>query len=219
MNLFARITAILCMLGCIGDFVLIFILGSHYPGYSQLHNTLSELGAPESPETRIISNWWIVLGALYVLFGISIGLNYSGADKLVKWIVWLIIIYALGECFGSGIIPIQRVNGQLNAMGKLHDALGGVGIAAIMVLPYVLIRMFSKADFPAYNLFLWILLIAGPVFLILFSIAKILNNPDNFFVLYKGLWQRLLSLNYYLVLMSIAVRVLFYEKVFVHIVR
>ena len=212
---FARIAAIVSILGCIGDFVLIFILGSHYPGYSQLHNTLSELGAPQSPETRIISNWWIILGAIFVLFGISIRAGYIAIDNRISWIAWLIIIYALGECFGSGIIPIQRVNGQLTAMGKLHDALGGIGITAIMILPYVLIRLFPKSEFSAYNLFLWIILIGGPVFLILFSIAKILNNPDNFFVLYKGLWQRLLSLNYYFCLISVAGRILFSESPFV----
>ncbi len=206
---FVLVTSLICIVACISDYIIVFILGSMYPGYSQLSNTLSELGVSASPVSAIISTWWVILGSAFVIFGLGVRKAYPDGGKIIKWASWLIIFYGLGDGVSSGVFKISRMaDGQLTNIGLIHDGLGGIGVAAVMILPFVLLKLFPKEKNPGFFRFSWVILIAGPVMLILFSIAKMLNNPDNFFVMYKGLWQRLMSLVFYAYLTTLAVRMI-----------
>lgn len=203
------ITSLICIAACVSDYIIDFILGARYPGYSQLSNTLSELGVSASPVSVSISTWWGILGGLFVIFAIGVRKAFPDGGKVIKWASWLIIIYGLGDGVSSGVFKISRfADGQLTNIGLVHDGLGGIGVAAIMILPFVLLKFFPKETNHGFHRFSWIILIAGPVMLILFSIAKMLDNPDNFFVMYKGLWQRLMSLVFYSYLTVLAVRMI-----------
>ena len=76
--------------------------------------------------------------------------------------------------------------------------------AGIMILPFILLKPLSENYGLYFRRFSWTILLFGPLMLILFSIAKIGDNPHNFIVALKGLWQRLLMLNYYAYIIFLA---------------
>ena len=201
-----KTAALIGFLACLGDMSMTVIFGNRYPGYSQLHDTMSKLGASDSPVGFQMSLWWVILCFLFIAFAFGFRQLYYKNGKWFRTAFWLIVIYALGEGMGSGIFPANHDGNKLTLSLMIHDTLGGIGIGGIMVLPFALMKTISEKKANAFYRFSQIILYAGPVFLILFSIAKILTNPDNFIASYKGLWQRLLMLNYYVYLMVLAIR-------------
>jgi hypothetical protein len=192
-----------CFTGCIGDFVSLFILGSKYPGYNQIHDTMSSLGSSVSPVSDIISVWWIILGILMIVFAFGFRASYSADDKYVKTIFWLIILYGLGEGLGSGLFKADRVSGSYTTSFIVHDILGGAGVIAIMVLPLIVQKIkpsFSNARFKSFSRIVFIL---GILFLVLFSF-RFVKNGNNLIAGCKGLWQRLFIMVCYIYLMAVA---------------
>jgi len=205
-SIFIRLASAIGFLACMGDMVMTGIFGHRYPGYSQLHDTMSKLGATDSPVGLQMSLWWVILCFLLLAFAFGFRELYFKKGKYYRLAFYLIVIYALGEGMGSGIFPADHNGNKLTMSLMIHDSLGGIGIAGIMLLPFVMMKTIPDNKSWTFYRFSKIILYAGPIMLILFSIAKILENPNNFIVSYKGLWQRLLMLNYYLYLMVIAVQ-------------
>jgi len=190
-----------CFLGCIGDFVMTFVSGLFYPGYSQLRDTMSSLGASDSPVSDIIWWWWVVLGLLIILFAWSFRRVFF-PGKYVRTATWLLILYGLGEGFGSGLFKADITEGVLTQSAWIHDALGGIGVAALVVLPLYMQQIIPR------NVHRWFYMLSTSVFLIgLFFLLLFLARYTNIAILagYKGLWQRLFILDYYVYLMSIAI--------------
>lgn len=212
-RVFTFTALIACPLACITNYVVMFGLGSMYPGYSQVSNTLSEMGVAGSPVSHLISGWWVILGSIIILFGIGFRKAFRNENGIIRLASWLIIIYGIGDDIGSGLFRISRMaNGQLTPIGLLHDGLGGIGVAAMLILPLLLLSVFPKRKHPGFYRLSLGILIAAPLFLILFSISKSINDPFNFFVLYKGVWQRLLGLTFYIYLSALAVMSLKHVK-------
>lgn len=212
-RVFTFTALIACPLACITNYVVIFGLGSMYPGYSQVSNTLSEMGVAGSPVSHLISGWWVILGVIIILFGIGFRKAFRNENGIIKLASWFIIIYGIGDDIGSGLFRISRMaNGQLTPIGLLHDGLGGIGVAAMLILPLILLSVFPKRKHRGFYRLSIGILIAAPLSLILFSISKSINDPFNFFVLYKGVWQRLLGLTFYIYLSALAIMSLKHVK-------
>jgi hypothetical membrane protein len=197
--------AFACFAGCIGDFLSLFILGPEYPGYSQLYNTMSSLGSSESPVSNIISAWWVILGILMILFAFGFRAAFSPGDKYARIVFWLLLLYGLGEGLGSGLFKADRVSGSYTTSFIVHDVLGSAGVFAILVLPLIVQKIKPFFSSPGFIRFSWITLIVGTLFLILFSF-RFIKNGNNVIADYKGLWQRLFILVYYIYLVTIAFR-------------
>jgi hypothetical membrane protein len=199
--------AFACIAGCVGDFLTIYILGSEYPDYSQLHDTMSSLGSSVSPVSDIISISWIILGILMVMFALGFRAAYSPGDKYVKIVFWLLILYGLGEGLGSGLFKADRVSGSYTTSFIIHDILGSAGVFAILILPLIVQKIkpfFSSWGFIRFSR---ITLILGILFLALFSF-RFVGNENNLLARYKGLWQRLFILNSYIYISFIAFRMI-----------
>ena len=190
-----------CFLACIGDFVVTLVAGSFYPGYSQLRDTMSSLGASVSPVSEIISWWWVVLGMLIILFALSFFMAFS-PGKYVRAATWLLILYGLGEGLGSGLFKADLSGSMLTRSAWIHDALGGIGVAALVVLPLFMQQIIPRSPHRGFYFFSTFVLISGILLLLLFlaryTEIKILAD-------YKGLWQRLFVFDYYVYLLSIAI--------------
>ncbi len=198
------IAYISCFTACIGDFLATYVLGDYYPGYSQLTNTMSLLGVTESPVSGIISIWWIILGFLIILFALGFNKAFDSENKYVKIATWLLILYGLGEGLGSGIFKADHVNNSMTTSAIIHEILGGIGVIAILILPLIMQKVIPRASNPGFHTLSMIVFFAGIVFLLLFSF-RLFHQGNNDLTLYKGLWQRLFVLDYYLYLMIIAV--------------
>lgn len=196
-----------CFIGCIGDFLSLFILGSHYPGYSQLHDTMSSLGSTASPVSGIISAMWVILGLLMIVFAFGFKEAFPRDDKYVKAVFWLLILYGLGEGAGSGLFKADTVSGTYTISFIVHDILGSAGLIAILILPLIVQKIkpyFSGRCFIRYSV---ITVVSGTLFLVLFSF-RFIGNETNALSSLKGLWQRLFVLVYYIYLTVLAIKMI-----------
>jgi hypothetical protein len=206
-----KATFAICVIACLGDIVITSIIGLFYPGYSHLRNTLSQMGASISPVSVVMSIWWIVDGLLFVLFGILFGKIYPN-DKFSKMASWLIIAYGIGEGICSGLFPVDYSSNSINIASEIHIVLSGLGVLALLLLPFVFQKVFDKHLYPKFFRLSYFAFFAGLLFMVLFSVAKMYDFTDNFFAQYKGLWQRLITLNFYVYFLVLALIILKQEK-------
>jgi hypothetical protein len=201
------ISAVACIIACIGEFVAIFVFGAYYPGYSHLKNTISSLGASPSPVADEISIWWVVMGVLLIFFGIGFKKVFSEKAGYAKIASWLIILYGFGEGIGSGAFKANLVAKGLTISAIIHDILGGIGVTAILLLPLIMQKVITKNEMPVFYRMSKIVFISG-IITVLFFLFRYSSNENNFFTIYKGLWQRLFMLNTYIYLTTIAILII-----------
>ena len=189
---------------CIIDVTLLCVLGNFYPGYNQTRNTISSLGASISPVSNIISIWWIILGVLFIIFGLGFRLSFGKENKFVTLAMWAIIIYGLGEQIGSGAFKANYVGNSLTLSGYIHDTLGSFGIIAILALPLLMNKIVpGPGENHAFRIFSQIIFGILSFFIILFTF-RFLKNFSSPILDNKGLWQRLFVIIIYVYFIAIA---------------
>lgn len=202
-NTLIAISVIACYVACVGDFLILFVFGSKYPGYSQLYSTMSSLGATASPVSFVVSAWWIMLGMLFFVFALGFRLAFSQANKYVKLAFWLIVIYGLGEGLGSGFFKADHANGLWTTSSIIHDILGGTGVAAIVFLPLVMLKIIPRSVNSGFHLLSKFIFVIGILLLLLF-IMRFTTEGETKWLNMKGLWQRLFVFVYYFYLLVVA---------------
>ncbi|MEP6803961.1 MAG: DUF998 domain-containing protein [Flavobacterium sp.] len=203
-----KTTAIICIAACISDFVVLFLLGSYYSGYSQLKNTISSLGANVSPVSDLISIWWMFIGIIFIFFGFIFRKAFDKNLKYVRIASVLIMLYGLGEGIGSGLFKADRIAGKMTNSFIIHDIMGGIGIIAALILPLVMLKIMTRKNAPGFYVFSWTIFVIGFITLFLFINNFSYNNIIHF---YRGLWQRLFMLNLYVYFIAISV-VMYHKK-------
>ncbi|MRX40973.1 DUF998 domain-containing protein [Flavobacterium sp. LC2016-23] len=206
-----QITALICIIACIADVIVLFLAGSYYPGYSQLKNTMSSLGETISPVSELISIWWICIGIIFIFFGIIFRKAFGSHLNSVKTASFLILFYGLGEGIGSGLFKADRIGGKMPHSFVIHDIAGGIGSIAALLLPLVMLRVIPKISNPHFYLFSWIVFAFGFSTMLLFTI-RFSHDQDNLIALYKGFWQRLFMLNLYVYFITISI-IMYCKKV------
>jgi hypothetical protein len=201
--LYIGISSMACFLAVAGEAVTMFVFGSQYPGYSQLKNTMSSMGASVSPVSNQISTWWVMMGILLIIFGAGVKIAFSEKGRPAGWASWLIILYGAGEGLGSGLFKADRIVGVLTTSALIHDLVGGIGVIAILILPMVMKKVVPKNTFPFFNRMSNIIFACGILTILLF-LFRYSSSKDNILSLYKGLWQRLFMLNTYIYMATIA---------------
>ena len=200
-------SVIACFTACIGDFLTMFLLGSKYPGYNHLLNTMSSLGASESPVSFIISLWWVILGLLIILFAFGFRTAFSPGNKYLNVAFWFLIIYGLGEGMASGLFKANLVNNSMTVSYIIHDILGGAGVIGILVLPLAVQKIEQFNFNKGFRKLSYIVFSLGMLFQILFTF-RFFGVSNNFPGKYTGLWQRLFILIYYIYLIIIALKMI-----------
>ncbi|MBN1183476.1 MAG: DUF998 domain-containing protein [Bacteroidales bacterium] len=197
-------SAIACLVVCIGEFAFLFILGAGYPGYNHLKDTMSQLGASASPVSSIISAWWIVMGLLLISFGTGFYKAFIKKSRSTRLASLIFIFYGLGEGLGSGLFKADRIPDGIPVTTIIHDTLGGIGVLGILFLPLVMQKIITKEERPSFYRFSNIIFIIGLATILLF-LCRYLPDKDNFFAVYKGLWQRMFMLNTYIFIATLAI--------------
>jgi hypothetical protein len=202
-----KIMAIVCITICIADFIVLFVLGDYYPGYSQLKNTISSLGATMSPVSDLISAWWIFIGIVFIFFGIIFRKVFYENPKSSKLASILIMLYGIGEGIGSGLFKADRIGGEMTPSFIAHDIAGGIGLIAAFLLPLVMQKVIEKANYPRFNVFSKIIFFIGLITIAFFTIRF---STQRSWIFDRGLWQRLFMLNLYVYFITISV--IMYKK-------
>jgi uncharacterized membrane protein YozB (DUF420 family) len=201
------ISATACIAACAGGYAAIFIGGQYFPGYSQLKSTISQLGASASPVSSQISLCWIIAGLMIIFFGAGFKKAFEEKGRYATIAAWLIILYGLCEEIGSGVFKADHVAGGLTPSAIIHDSIGAIGVAAIILLPLIIQKVITKNESPAFHRFSRVIFTTGLLFLVLF-LFRYSVDENNFFAVYKGAWQRLFVLNIYIYLVAISVIVI-----------
>jgi hypothetical protein len=204
-------SSIACIFACTGEFVALFLGGAFYPGYSQLRDTMSSLGTSVSPVSAEISTWWVIMGFLLIIFGTGFYKAFSGNGQFAKIASWLIIIYGLGEGIGSGAFKAENVAIGMFPSALIHDLLGGIGVTAIIFFPLIVQKVITKNEMPVFTRLSKIVFITG-IFTVFLFLFRYLKDENDFFTVYKGLWQRLFMLNSYIYLSAIAIIIIKKQK-------
>jgi hypothetical protein len=194
------ITALAGITGCLVDLGGIFILGDQIDGYHQLKQPMSQMGVLSSPVAKEIALCWIAMGILLILFGSGIRFIYEDRKKMAGIASLLVILYGFGEGIISGIFPADKAGEVLTWTGIVHNGISGIGVMAIMVFPLVMRRVIP--DLAKISMIVFYI---GAASVMLFGIGRLVSAPDNFLAVYKGTWQRLYVMDYYVYIMIIAV--------------
>ena len=120
---------------------------------------------------------------------------------------WMLALYGIGEGLGSGLVRGSPGRSFQTPGSIIHNLLGGVGVAAAILLPFLVMKIYGGRRSPAIFWYSWICTAAGVFSFILFSIATF-YHPEGSWISWAGLWQRLFMLAYYLFFIGIALLML-----------
>lgn len=192
-------TAICCFIACAGDFAVTAVIGLIYKNYDALNQSESILGTSNSPVALYMNTWEVIFSILFVLFAHGLRKTIFNNGFWQRVSVWLIVIYGLGEGIGSGIFPYEHAGNGLALTGKLHLLFSTIGVVAIAVNSFVLLKIFPQKAFPWINMYTRFVAFSGLALIMLFLLAKMGLIP------LRGLWQRLFIADYYSLLIVVAV--------------
>jgi hypothetical protein len=201
---FIIIAAIAGILGCLIDLWATFYLGNRIDGYNQFKGTMSQMGISSSPVAKEVAICWIAMGILIIIFALGFRFAYEDKKETVIIISWLLFLYGFGEGLVSGIFPADKAGESHTWVGIVHNLIGGVGVTAIMLFPLYILKVIP--DFKWISIIIFFI---GLIGIILFGIGRLVTAPDNFLSVYKGSWQRLYVINYYVYIIIIALNMLF----------
>jgi len=185
-----------------------FTLGVLYTRYNFLNQSESYLGNSQSPVSVYMNAWELLFCLLLVIFAMAVKKSRFNKGKWIAAFIWLIIVYGVGEGAGSGLFPYDFVGDELTLSGYLHSFFSGIGIAALIIIPLVSLKIFPKTAFPIMYFYSLIVFITGLLFVLLFLISKQMIIP------YKGLWQRIFLFQYHLYLIIFAIVVYRTHQIF-----
>lgn len=193
-TVYSTIALITSITAAVGDFAVTTIIGLLYKNYNSLTDSQSDLGTYDSPVAIYMNTWEVVLGLLLLICAWCLYKTGFFKTRLQRFAPWLLAIYGLGEGIGSGLFPFNHINHELTTTGWVHSIFSGIGITAMVLLSFVLVKLFSKKIF-------LICAIAGTLFIILCLLSR------NDFLEYVGLWQRLYLVAYYVMLIALTMHV------------
>jgi hypothetical protein len=200
-------SSILLCFGCVADLVLIYIFGKQIKGYSQLSCTISSMGESSSPVSRAVTIWSVFLGTIFILFGFCFREVYLIYGKVTNKIFLLIVLYGFGENIASGIFKADYINGSVTLMAIVHNLLGGVGVIALLLLPLMMTKIFTRESSPGFFIFSRVIFTIGIFSILLFSF-RVFNLEITFINSCKGLWQRIFLVNFYIYFITIAIKMI-----------
>ncbi len=206
-TLMIRIAAVIGILACLGDLCMIYLLGSWCPGYKPFFQAMSDLGHEGSPVARITSTGWVIMGLMFIVFGYGFYRTFINYVKMARTAGWMLALYGIGEGLGSGLVP-GTPGKAFRTLGSIfHSLLGGVGVLAAVLLPFIIIKMFNARKSSALYLYSCFTAVSGIFFVVLFLISNF-YHPEGNWISHLGLWQRLFRLMYYLFFIYLAVQML-----------
>ena len=169
----------------IGDFVVPLILGRKYPNHNILYDVISELGTKGSPVRKQISAWLIILGILFVCFGIGQGLQFRNQTWAHCIYLWGIVVFGIGAGVIAGIFPEDTKGAEETVSGKIHGIFSGLGFMFLIMNPLWALWIDELNELEGFNTIFFVL---GVITFGLFAASE---NKGAGILEMSGLWQRL----------------------------
>ncbi|MEZ5072355.1 MAG: DUF998 domain-containing protein [Bacteroidales bacterium] len=182
--------------------------GSRFPGYDWHAQSMSYLGQSGSPIETWVTLWGVAFTLLILLFDVAFYQTFR-EKTWGKIAAFALLIYGLGEGLGSGCFPINPPGTPLTFDGRMHNIFSGIGDTGIVSFPFLLMFVFPRESYRGFRRYLWVTVGIGTTMACFFLIAKY-NRPDNLILDYKGVWQRIYTLNYDVMLLVVGAKM--YQK-------
>lgn len=205
MNSIIRIGAISGILALVGEFAIEIYAAANYPGYSSISQSISRLGAHESPFHLLITNWSLVFTLFISLFAYGFWTAFKNDFIYAKLASVLIFFYGLGEGVVAGIFPMATPAIDNVDIFSAHNISSGIGVMSLVLFSFVTLALFWGKDRRGV-VFTLLVALFGLFFFLLFLLAKFNFYP--ILVPFKGLWQRLFQAIYYSYFIFLAVRMI-----------
>ena len=125
------------LVAMIGDFVVPLILGRKYPNHNIFNDVISELGTKGSPVRKQLSAWLIILGILFICFGIGQGLQFRDKTWAHWMYLWGIVMFGIGAGVIAGLFPEDRKCVEETVSGKVHGIFSGLGLKGLNTTLFV----------------------------------------------------------------------------------
>jgi hypothetical protein len=207
----SKIAMLSCIIACLGDMVLVKVFSRYYPEFNPVVQPTSALGAMGSPVAHLISAWWIIAGFIFLLFAIAYYHSEETQTRTHRLTSWLFALYAVGEEMGSGIFPGNRILGHLTTIGIIHNVIGGIGTAALLISPFFFLKKYREKENYLMRRYLLFVCISGILIFVAFAISHFNWPGMKWLYLRHGLIQRIFITDYYLFMIVIATK-LFYDN-------
>ena len=175
---------VILLLATLGDLFVPIIIGSEYPGYNHLIDTISTLGTNKSPVQKFQCMNLIAVGILFIIFSIGQGLVFTQIKWCHRLFILGIVLFGVGTIL-AGIFPEDPKGIAETASGKIHGIASGIGFIFLIFNPLWAIWIVEFKDLKYVNITLFILAILT---FILFVTSE---NIDSGILQYTGLFQRL----------------------------
>ena len=159
------------MLGPVVYAIVILALGSLTPGYSQVSQLISELGAREAPYSVIMNTiGFPLLGGFLLIFAVGFhrGLGRSRGSTLGPALISLTGVTQIGVAF----FPCVQGCTSNTTANIVHSAIGNIGGYSMVVAPFVV--WLSLKNAPSWKTYRWYSLASGITSVIL-ALAVSLN--------------------------------------------
>ena len=202
----AWIGVVACWLFFVLEITTDFWFGSKFPGYNWMEQSISYLGQKGSPVLHMVRTWGVIFSLLLILFAAGFQLVFNG-QKWTGVATALLVIYALAEGIGSAFFSIDPPGTiVMSSDAYLHNLFSSIGDISLGLFPFLLMIIIRNSTGNFY-LYLWSTIGIGVLMAVFFGIAKY-HQPDNFILYYKGVWQRILLLNYHMMLVIVSIMML-----------
>ncbi|MGV8813894.1 MAG: DUF998 domain-containing protein [Gelidibacter sp.] len=190
--------AIAGVMACVMELIIEYYAASKNPGYSPISQSISYLGNPESPTHHLVKIGSVIFTILFVLFAFGFFKAFNHSFDKSKMATLLLVLYGFGQGMGAGLFSLDASKSKVSWMNIGHDIFSGIGDVALVLFPMVMLFFFSKTK----RYFTMLISVLGIAFMLLFLSAKFEWTPQT--IPYKGLWQRLFQVVYFVYFMFIA---------------
>lgn len=183
----------LLIIALVGEFIVTFILGSYYEGYSHIGMVMSELGSSNSPVAFWMSLYWVFYGISVILFGYGFHQKYRNRS-MGRIIGCFFILIGFGNGLGSAF-PMDSAGADVTLLGTLHNIGSGIGFLSMFAIPFILFKFLNGNHHKKIRICLFLI----QVFIITQTAFFLIMAPgsDTGMSIYVGLWQRLYITSYY----------------------
>ncbi len=124
------------MVGTVGFFVLILVIGSARDGYSAVSEEISQLGASGVPGAWMQSTNFIGFGLLVMVLAWGLDRGIGGNGSQLGPI--LIGAFGLVAAVGNGVFPTDQYGAPETTVGSVHSVTAGLGFAAVIAAMFVM---------------------------------------------------------------------------------
>jgi len=196
-------TLVIGFIAMAGDFIVPAVLGKWYPNYSNIRKTISELGTEASPVRRQASAWLIILGVLFICFGVAQAIQLN-MRTLFHWLyVSGIVAFGVGAGIIAGLFPEDSQGKAETPTGKIHGICAGLGFILLILNPLWALGI------DEFNGLEWVNAGFFAMGVVTFTVFLASEKRTDGVLGWSGLWQRLTLLMVYspLLLNHIAMKV------------